>query len=66
MDHSDCDGEWTAEECKAIEALLRPKLADIPVSEDGGGHLGNMSETVTTFLDGLLYCAEHNVVACFA
>ena len=65
MSHSDCEGEWTWQECRDLEAMLRPKLKDVSKSADGGGHLGNMHAKLETFLDGLAYCVEHKVAASF-
>jgi hypothetical protein len=65
MAHSDCDGEWTWEQCRDLEAMLRPKLTEVKKDHDLGGHIGKFKDTLTVFLDGLKHCADSKVAASF-
>lgn len=58
IDHSDCDGEFTPEECKLVAdslSLLIPKI-----SGDLGGHIGDVRQKTQQFIDGCLLAHSLN------
>lgn len=62
FNHSDCDGNWTAQECKDIAAMLR-EVRGKPVPDID--RAAWFRETIDAFLEGLDTCVERGVGAVF-
>lgn len=62
LNHSDCDGELSWEDCSAIAASLEELLPKLPKG-DCPGHIGNWKDKTKTFIDGLrdAYSKQENV-----
>lgn len=63
--HSDCDGEWSPNECKQVSEYLESKLPLIADDLDLGGHLVDFKKQVITLIKGLQYCVENKQKAMF-
>ena len=51
LEHSDCDGNWTVEQCKEVRHVLTDV---VDLLEDW------QKEAAIEFIEGLDYCIEHN------
>ncbi len=57
MTHSDCDGEWTWKECIRVHQLLQ-------FVKDTGTKI-SYHETMEDLINGLTYCIDRKIDACF-
>jgi len=58
--HSDCEGDISPEDCKAIADALTELMEKIPEDLDCGGHIGNFREKTQTFIDGCMEAYKKN------
>lgn len=67
IDHSDCDGELTSDECKKLKPCLivdEDKIKSV-LSEDKEyniGYVGRLNKLMYDFIDIVDYCAKHDNV----
>jgi hypothetical protein len=60
LHHSDCEGDISPEDCKAIADALTELLEKAPADLDLGGHIGNFRQKTQTFIDGCLEAYKKN------
>jgi hypothetical protein len=65
MIHSDCEGKWTATQCKTIAVMLRRVLKKTKEVEVSPGHVLDWFETTEKFIKGLEYCVKYKQRARF-
>lgn len=59
LSHSDCDGEFTADECTQVANDLEPLIALLPT--EGRGHFqGGYASVLRKFVDGCRLAASKN------
>jgi hypothetical protein len=66
LDHSDCDGHWTPQECKKVATLLKTALPELCKLPKDGGHIGDWKTKTELFIEGLEYCVQNNQRAEFS
>ncbi|MDE2096534.1 MAG: hypothetical protein KGL39_04750 [Patescibacteria group bacterium] len=59
LNHSDCDGEISPEDCSKIADRLQEILPLLP-SSDAGGHIGSWRDKTLKFIAGCRAAAEAN------
>ncbi len=64
LTHSDYDGEWSPQECKAIASILESVFDNLPVTPSKM-RIGDWRETTRKFISGLEYCVENDMPALF-
>lgn len=61
--HSDCEGEWKADECKKIGGLLKIIISNF--SDTNTVFIKNIKEEINQVIKGLEYCSENDQIALF-
>lgn len=57
LNHSDCDGEISPEDCAKIADRLEELMPQLPNVEDGG-HIGNWKDKTKQFIEGCRAAAK--------
>lgn len=58
LNHSDCDGSISANDCGPIADALEALLPKLEAEGNGGGHIGGYAEKTRTFIAGLRFAAS--------
>ena len=59
--HSDCDGEWSPDDCRSVYLVLERALDKLPSYNECEGP----KWTATNMMDGLKHCYENQLTAHF-
>lgn len=65
--HSDCEGEWSVDECKSVANILKDALGDTRLQRlRYNREIQNWTVMIEDFIDGLYYCMNKRQNALFS